>query len=156
MDLQSDSAHWAELGERPTVKLEGSCVQFSVVKVSDDEWRLLDEGGEGNLTGAAATTEALFNLVRQQMEGEDFIVVAHGTDPRVVKKEMADQGREPEQPRFFSISETIELNSEDDEEDLPVRELTRNGKSSFEKVRRCPIVAIQFCWCPYSELWLAH
>ena len=127
------------------------------MKVSDDEWRLLDEGGEGNLTGAAATTEALFNLVRQQMEGEDFIVVEHGTDPRVVKKEMADQGREPEQQRFFSIAETIELNSDGDEEDLPVRELlTRNGKSSFEKVRRCPIVAIQFCWCPYSELWLAH
>ena len=109
------------------------------------------------MTGAAATTEALFNLVRQQMEGEDFIVVEHGTDPRVVKKEMADQGREPEQQRFFSIAETIELNSDGDEEDLPVRELlTRNGKSSFEKVRRCPIVAIQFCWCPYSELWLAH
>ena len=124
-----------------------------------ERWRVAStgRGGEGDLTGAAATTEALFNLVRQQMEGEDFIVVAHGTDPRVVKKEMADQGREPEQQRFFSIAETIELNSDGDEEDLPVRELlTRNGKSSFEKVRRCPIVAIQFCWCPYSELWLAH
>ena len=43
MDLQPDSE---ELGERPTVQFwEGSCVQFSVVKVSDGEWRLLDGGG---------------------------------------------------------------------------------------------------------------
>ena len=43
MDLQPDSE---ELGERSTVQFwEGSCVQFSVVKVSDGEWRLLDGGG---------------------------------------------------------------------------------------------------------------
>ena len=110
--------------------------------MGDGEWRLLDGGTESDVIGRVVTTEDFFNFVRLNMEGEDYIIVTHGADPRVVKKEVVDQGLEPEQPRFFSISETIELNSEDDEEDLPVRELTRNGKSSFEKVRRCPIVAI--------------
>jgi hypothetical protein len=68
-----------------------------------------------------SSTAALFVLVRQQMKGQDSIVVAHGADPRQVKKEMVDQGRcSYEQPRFFSISETIELNSDDDEDKLQV------------------------------------
>ena len=87
------------------------------------------------MIGRVVTTEDFFNFVRLNMEGEDYIIVTHGADPRVVKKEVVDQGLEPEQPRSFSISGTIELNSDDDEEKLPMGEmLTREGKSLYESV----------------------
>ena len=135
MDLQDGSK---ELSDQEPEEREPA--QFSVKKVSDGEWRLLDGGAERELTRGNSSTAALFVLVRQQMKGQDSIVVAHGTDPRQVKKEMVDQGRcSSEQPRFFSISETIELNSDDDEEKLPVTEaLKREGKSMYESVPAPP------------------
>ena len=70
------------------------------------------------------------------MQGESSIRVAHGKDPRRIKKEVVDQGLESEPPRFFSIAETIELNSDDDEEKLTVTELVkREGKALYEAVR---------------------
>ena len=110
--------------------------QFTTKKVGKGEWALTDGGTESASTGGAANTAALFKFVRQNMKGEDFIRVAHGTDPRRIKKELVDQGLESEPPRFFSIAEIIELNSEDDEEKLTMTELVkREGKSLYEAVR---------------------
>ena len=110
--------------------------QFSTKKVGDGEWSLIDGGTESVSIGGVATTAALFTFVRLNMQGESSISVAHGTDPRRIKKEVVDQGLEPELPRFFSIAETIELNSDDDEEKLSVTEMVkREGKSLYEAVR---------------------
>ena len=104
--------------------------------MGDGEWSLIDGGTESVSIGGVATTAALFTFVRLNMQGESSISVAHGTDPRRIKKEVVDQGLEPEQPRFFSIAETIELNSDDDEEKLSVTEMVkREGKSLYEAVR---------------------
>ena len=109
---------------------------FTVMKVGADAWRLrdmwVDRGGGRN----DITTEVLFDLVREKLKGQSSIVVAHGKDPRVVKREGVDQGRDAEEPRFFSMGETIELNSDDDEEKLSVTEMVkREGKSLYEAVR---------------------
>ena len=110
--------------------------QFTTKKVGKGEWSLIEGGTASAWTGGAATTINLFQLVRMNMQGESSIRVAHGQDPRRIKKEVVDQGLESEPPRFFSIAETIELNSDDDEEKLPVTELVkREGKSLYEAVR---------------------
>ena len=99
--------------------------------------RSVTEGGTASAwTGGAATTINLFQFVRMNMQGESSIRVAHGTDPRRIKKEFVDHGLESEPPRFFSIAETSERNSDDDEEKLTVTELgKREGKALYEAVR---------------------
>ena len=133
-DLQPDAD---ELDED-----ERKMCQFLVTKVADDKW-LRDGHGEED---RPCTTWELFNHLKIAAEGEHEVVVARGKDPRVVKKEMVDAGREHGQMSFFSINVAIDLTKDDDDEDIPVSELRRcNGKSLYEKVRRhrirpCP------CW----------
>ena len=133
-DLQPDAD---ELDED-----ERKMCQFLVTKVADDKW-LRDGHGEED---EPCTTCELFNYLKSSLEGEHEVVVARGKDPRVVKKEMVDAGREHGQMSFFSINVAIDLTKDDDDEDIPVSELRRcNGKSLYEKVRRhrirpCP------CW----------
>ena len=134
MDLQPDAD---ELNED-----ERKMCQFLVTKVAVDQW-LRDGHGEED---EPCTTCELFNYLKSSLEGEHEVVVARGKDPRVVKKEMVDAGREHGQMSFFSINVAIDLTKDDDDEDIPVSELRRcNGKSLYEKVRRhrirpCP------CW----------
>ena len=134
MDLQPDAD---ELNED-----ERKMCQFFVTKVAVDQW-LRDGHGEED---EPCTTCELFNYLKSSLEGEHEVVVARGKDPRVVKKEMVDAGREHGQMSFFSINVAIDLTKDDDDEDIPVSELRRcNGKSLYEKVRRhrirpCP------CW----------
>ena len=133
-DLQPDAD---ELDED-----ERKMCQFLVTKVDDDQW-LRDGHGEED---QPCTTWELFNYLKIAAEGEHEVVVARGKDPRVVKKEMVDAGREHGQMSFFSINVAIDLTKDDDDEDIPVSELRRcEGKSLYEKVRRhrirpCP------CW----------
>ena len=134
MDLQPDAD---ELNEE-----ERRTCQFIINKVAEDKWLRPshDERDE------PCTTCELFNYLKSSLEGEHEVVVARGKDPRVVKKEMVDAGREHGQMSFFSINVAIDLTKDDDDEDIPVSELRRcEGKSLYEKVRRhrirpCP------CW----------
>ena len=142
-DLQPDAD---ELDED-----ERKMCQFLVTKVDDDKW-LRDGHGEED---RPCTTWELFNHLKIAAEGEHEVVVARGKDPRVVKKEMVDAGREHGQMSFFSINVAIDLTKDDDDEDIPVSELRRcKGKSLYEKVRRhrirpCP------CWRSWPPLLTA-
>lgn len=114
---------------------ERALCEFSITKVGGDKWLGLP-GASG-----VVSTRALFHHVREQMEGDPWVVVAQGKDPRAIKKEMVDQGHEPEQFKFFSIHETIVLNDDDDEENIPMLEmLQRDSKSMYEKVRHRPLL----------------
>eukprot|EP00966_Prymnesium_polylepis_P078005 1808351-Prymnesium_polylepis.1 len=85
-------------------------------------------------------TRTLFEHVVEQMQGENSIRVAHGRDPRKVKREIINNGTDLETSiTFFSIYETIELDSDTDsdgEETAAASEgAPRAGKQSYESVR---------------------
>ena len=63
---------------------EEECV-FTVTKVAQNQWR-----GCPFALGEVSTFE-LFKHVCDSLEGEEFIGVSHGKDPRKVKKEIVDR-----------------------------------------------------------------
>ena len=64
---------------------DGEKCEFTVTKVEEDAWK----GCPFEL--GTMTTALLFKHVRSCLEGEDFIKVSHGKDPRRVKKEFVEQ-----------------------------------------------------------------
>jgi len=84
---------------------------FTIRKVGADAW----EGVPGcESESGVSSTQILFEHVCEMMKGEDGIKVAHGRDPRKVKREMIEDGVE-DTICFFSISEVIELDSDADD-----------------------------------------
>ena len=88
---------------------------------------------------------AVLEHVREQLPGDNLIIVSWGKDPRKVKKEQVETGVGEEPIRFFSIGSTISLVSED-EEDMPIESLVPDllngaewkpfggGRASYEMV----------------------
>ena len=116
---------------------EVAAMIFTVTKVDADAWIGLPgyESDDGMIP-----TRTLFEHVVEQMQGENSIRVAHGRDPRKVKREIINNGTDLETSiTFFSIYETIELDSDTDsdgEETAAASEgAPRAGKQSYESVR---------------------
>ena len=79
---------------------------------------------------------AVLEHVREQLPGDNLIIVSWGKDPRKVKKEQVEAGVEERTPKFFSVGGTIILDSDDDEEQ-PIATLVdeSNGRARFETAR---------------------
>ena len=81
MELQPDAA---ALKEDETAQMI-----FTIKKVGADAW----EGLPGyKAEDGTVNTRTLFDHVVEQMEGEHYIQVAHGKDPRRVNREMMESG----------------------------------------------------------------
>ena len=112
---------------------------FTVKKVGANSWVGVPE------TIGMVSTKVLFDHVKEHCDGDQFIIVSYGNDPRRVKKEMVEAGVEPEGPKFFSVSSVIDL-TESDEEETVIEEAATLGRWAFENVRaaRSPC-ALLFC-----------
>ena len=112
---------------------------FTVKKVGANSWVGVPE------KIGMVSTKVLFDHVKEHCDGDQFITVSYGNDPRRVKKEMVEAGVEPEGPKFFSVSSIIDL-IEADEEETVIEEAATLGRWVFENVRaaRSPC-ALLFC-----------
>eukprot|EP00966_Prymnesium_polylepis_P054238 1253970-Prymnesium_polylepis.1 len=63
--------------------------------------------------GAEVDTGTFFEYVKEMMDGEDSIKVAHGQPPKNMKQEHIEQGEgrdyEEASVQFFSVNEVINL-----------------------------------------------
>ena len=86
--------------------------RFVIKRRGDDEW-------EGVPFVDSCDTDALFAYVVAHVDGDEFIRVSHGKDPRTVKKEKVDCGEDDTGPTFFTINEKIDLTNDDDDDSEP-------------------------------------
>ena len=126
MELQPDAEALEET--------ETAGLIFTITKAGADAWIGLP--GYASEDGLIST-RTLFDHIVEQMEGEDFILVSHGRDPRKVKREVIERGEELEQTiKFFSLYETIVLDSGTDSDgETPAAAPLPAGKDNYTSVR---------------------
>ena len=112
-------------------------LNFSVKKVGTDEWQGVPNAG-------GVSSRKLFDFVVERSPGKDGVTVSHGADPRKV---IPAHHIRSHHIRFFTIDDTIELNSDDEDEAVELAALGNSSRSIYEKVRCCEIEHTQFVCC---------
>ena len=134
---------------------EKQAYSFTAKKIAGNKWL-----GVPNTIGAVSSQVLFEHVLAQQQKDKDTIIVSLGGDPLKVKKERAERGEEEEEekseaPIIMSIHDAILLDSDCEDESLPLERLKeRPGRSVYEKVCRCtgsmrpPSLAHCTTYCP--------